>query len=181
MHIQNSTDGEGPIYFAGYYSPKKPSDRGLFRCCGVFAAQFETMRGDLRLGLAVMLVPTPRHVPAPTALAQAQPWSRTSAAVWLMMTAAHGRLALPRDSPSGTRQRSASGASSKPGMRAVDRQSTLRCTHQTGMETAWAARPSKRGELNSEGNSFRIAGRNDTKTEIRRVDLPSRSKMALFY
>jgi hypothetical protein len=45
--------------------------------------------------LAVTLVPTPRLVAAATAFAQAQPWPRSSrvralAAVWFIMTAAHG-------------------------------------------------------------------------------------------
>jgi hypothetical protein len=53
--------------------------------------------------LAVTLVPTPRRVRAPTALAKAQSGSQTAAAVSLMMTAAHGRFLLPRVSPSGTR------------------------------------------------------------------------------
>lgn len=53
--------------------------------------------------LAVTLVPTLRRVRAPTILAQAQSWSQTSAAVSLMMTAAHGRFFLPRVSPGGTR------------------------------------------------------------------------------
>ena len=53
--------------------------------------------------LTVTLVPTLGRIRAPTALAQAEAGTRTSAAVWLMMTAAHGRLFLPRVSPSGTR------------------------------------------------------------------------------
>jgi hypothetical protein len=89
--------------------------------------------------LAVTLVPTPRRIRAPTALAQAQSGSKTSAAVSLMMMAAHGRFLLPRDSPSGTRQRSASGASSKPSIGAVVRQSTPPCIDQTGTQMAWVA------------------------------------------
>ncbi len=61
--------------------------------------------------LAVTLVPTPRLVLVPTALAQTDPRPRssrtgTAAALWINMTAAHGSVDLPRDSPGGTRYRS---------------------------------------------------------------------------
>ncbi len=61
--------------------------------------------------LAVTLVPTPRLVLVPTAFAQADPRPRssrtgTAAALWITMTAAHGSVDLPRDSPGGTRYRS---------------------------------------------------------------------------
>jgi len=53
--------------------------------------------------LAVMLVPTPRRVLAPTALAKTEPCSRTSAAIWLMMMAAHGRSLSQGTARGGTR------------------------------------------------------------------------------
>jgi hypothetical protein len=61
--------------------------------------------------LAVTLVPTLRLVLAPAAFAQADPRPRssrtgTAAAFWINMTAAHGSVDLPRDSPGGTRYRS---------------------------------------------------------------------------
>jgi hypothetical protein len=61
--------------------------------------------------LAITLVPTPRLVLVPTAFAQAHPRTRsartgTAAALWSTMTAAHGSVDLPRDSPGGTRSRS---------------------------------------------------------------------------
>ena len=62
-------------------------------------------------GLAVTLIPTPRLVLMPTAFAQADPPPRasrtgTAAVLCISMTAAHGSLDLPRDSPRGTCYRS---------------------------------------------------------------------------
>ena len=61
--------------------------------------------------LAVTLVPTPRLVLVPAAFAQTEPRPRssrtgTAAALWINMTAAHGSVDLPRDSPGRTRYRS---------------------------------------------------------------------------
>ena len=48
--------------------------------------------------LAVTLIPTPGRVLASTAFAQANPWSRPAAAVWLMMMTAHGSC-VPKGQP----------------------------------------------------------------------------------
>jgi hypothetical protein len=86
--------------------------------CGIQAASGLPPRrlpaADLPLTfevLAVTLVPTPRLVLLPTALAQAHPCSRSSRASavparWITMTATHGSFGLPRGSPGRTRSRS---------------------------------------------------------------------------
>jgi hypothetical protein len=61
--------------------------------------------------LAVTLVPAPRLILAATAFAQAEARPRssrtgTASVLWTTMTAAHGSVDLPRDSPGGTRYRS---------------------------------------------------------------------------
>jgi hypothetical protein len=71
--------------------------------------------------LAVTLVPTPRLVPAATAFAQAEPRPRpsrtgTAAAVWLIMTTAHGS-AISQGTARGERAIVLLGRLSKPGSR----------------------------------------------------------------
>ena len=71
--------------------------------------------------LAVTLVPTPRLVQAATALAQAEPWPRSSrtgpaAAAWLIITTAHGS-AISQGTARGERVIVLLGRLSKPGSR----------------------------------------------------------------
>jgi hypothetical protein len=96
--------------------------------------------------LAVTLVPALRRVRAPTAFAQAEPRPRsspTAAAIWLMMTAAHGRLLSQGTARGRTRQRSASGVS-KPGKRAVVRKSILPCRNRTENDREKKGQPDER-------------------------------------
>ena len=97
--------------------------------------------------LAVTLVPTPRLVLVPTAFAQADPRPRssragTAAALWITMTAAHGSVDLPRDSPGGTRSRSPR-AFIETGKQRVVRQYTARKERDregNGCKKAWPGR-----------------------------------------
>lgn len=87
--------------------------------------------------LAVMLVPTPRLVFAPTAFAQADPRPRssragTAAAVWIIMTVAHGS-AISQGTARGERRNVLSGRISKP-RSTGSCQSILPRMNQTGKE-----------------------------------------------
>ena len=110
--------------------------------------------------LAVTLVPASRRVLAPTAFAQAEPRSRTptGAAVWLMMTRAHGRVVSQGSARGGTNARSSSGAYSKTA-------TVYSCVQQANREGIGLspARPGRRTEQNREGNRLRNALRKDTR------------------
>ena len=80
--------------------PARPLGLGVLGFSGIVLASLGLPLGGLPAPhetqtfgvLAVTLVPTLWRVLAPTAFAQAQAWSRTPTAVWLMMTTAHGRV-----------------------------------------------------------------------------------------
>jgi len=87
--------------------------------------------------LAITLVPAPRLVLAATALAQAEPWPRlsrtgTAAAVWLIMTTAHGS-AISQGTARGERAIVLLGRFSN---QEADGQSIRLCMNQTAKETA---------------------------------------------
>ena len=112
---------------------------------GPAAAPLASAGPDAGIGgvLAVTLVPTPWLVLAPAAFAQADPRPRSSrpgaaAVLWISMTAAHGSVALPRDSPGGTGDRSP------------------RALSKTGKQTV-ARKYTSRNELDREGNCLRQA------------------------
>jgi len=96
--------------------------------------------------LAVTLIPAPWRVLAPTPFAQADPRpgpSRTAATVWLMMTAAHGRVHSQGSARGGTRERSPRALIQNP--------------IPGGRPPVYPSTPTRPTELNSEGNSFRNA------------------------
>ena len=115
--------------------------------------------------LAVMLVPAPRRVLAATALAQTQPWPRSSrtgpaTAVGNIMTGAHGS-AISQGIARGERANVLLGRLSKPERRrSFDSLCPARANgKENGLKKT---RSRRRTELESEENSFRNARTKDT-------------------